>query len=380
MHLPEPHVSRDSFFHQTSLSRTSPPTTTCPVTIYFITGNPGLISYYHSFLSHLSQKLASNPNTTPETEKPSSIHIFGHSLAGFELEQSPKPKGRDGDHYYSLEEQICFVQDRLRAHTSALGREYADADASSTSGPSRPKVILIGHSVGTYMAMEILRRHREELAPIKAQDPSRSENGFADGDRHDDEAGSQTFDIIGGIMLFPTVMDIAQSPSGQKLTFLLRIIPQLALVVSVLARILTSLLSTPILRTLVRFVMSSPPPEAVDATVSFLRSRRGVRQALHMAADEMRTITTDKWSDDVWGVSRVKEPLTRMFFYFGRNDHWVAERTREEIIALKGRKETKMKSGPRMIVCEEALPHAFCLRHSEVMATKVAGMVAEILR
>ena len=78
----------------------------------------------------------------------------------------------------------------------------------------------------------------------------------------------------------------------------------------------------------------------------------------HMAADEMRTITSDKWTDDVWGVGCASEPITRLFFYFGRNDHWVAEKTRDEVIALRGREGGL---GPKMFVCEEGLPHAFCL-------------------
>lgn len=77
-----------------------------------------------------------------------------------------------------------------------------------------------------------------------------------------------------------------------------------------------------------------------------------------MAADEMQNITTDKWSDDVWGVPGAGEPLTRLFFYFGRNDHWVAERTRDEIIQIRGRYGG---GGPKMVVCEEGLPHAFVL-------------------
>lgn len=79
-----------------------------------------------------------------------------------------------------------------------------------------------------------------------------------------------------------------------------------------------------------------------------------------MAADEMRAITSDKWADDVWGVGS-EESLAKMFFYFGRNDHWIAEKTRDEIIALRGREEG---SGPKMYVCEEGLPHAFCLSKS----------------
>lgn len=78
----------------------------------------------------------------------------------------------------------------------------------------------------------------------------------------------------------------------------------------------------------------------------------------------MQTITSDKWSDDIWGMSDVQEPLAKLFFYFGRGDHWVAERTRDEIIAVRGRQSSSSKGeggGPTMLVCEDGLPHAFCL-------------------
>lgn len=78
-----------------------------------------------------------------------------------------------------------------------------------------------------------------------------------------------------------------------------------------------------------------------------------------MAADEMRIITSDKWSDDVWGAASAREPIAKLFFYFGRNDHWVADQTRDEIVAVRG--QNGGQAGPTMIVCEEGLPHAFCL-------------------
>jgi hypothetical protein len=56
-----------------------------------------------------------------------------------------------------------------------------------------------------------------------------------------------------------------------------------------------------------------------------------------------------------------------LFFYFGRNDHWVAEKTRDEIVAVRGWKHGADEGkglGPRMFVCEEGLPHAFCLSKS----------------
>ncbi|KAI9372526.1 hypothetical protein BJX61DRAFT_439268 [Aspergillus egyptiacus] len=387
--FPKPHISPDSFFHET-LSTASTSTSSPPITIYFISGNPGLISYYHAFLSSLANRLSLGPSSSSDEEAHQVFHLLGYSLAGFELEndktnvnasnsekkQGGKEQDPEQEHYHDLEEQICFVRTRLEGHMRAFRREYTDSRpfGNELSKP-KPKVILIGHSVGSYIAMEILRRHREKQQQ-QQQQQSRHQMPEANGHRDDRE---EDFDIIGGIMLFPTVVDIAKSPSGRKLTFLLSIIPQLALVISLFARFLTALLPESMLRSLVRFAMRSPPDPAVEATASFLKSRKGVRQALHMAADEMRTITADKWSDDVWGVSSSgsngdADLLTRLFFYFGRNDHWVAEETRDEIIALRG----SAKEGPRMVVCEEALPHAFCLRHNEIMATKVAGMIHEI--
>lgn len=76
----------------------------------------------------------------------------------------------------------------------------------------------------------------------------------------------------------------------------------------------------------------------------------------------MRTITSDKWADDIWGTGTTSstDPPTKLLFYFGQNDHWVAEQTRDEIIEVRGRAH----GGPKMLVCEDGVPHAFCLSES----------------
>ncbi|KAJ6002083.1 hypothetical protein N7499_002051 [Penicillium canescens] len=347
-----PEITPNTFLTCTSTSTGSNPIQPPETTIFFISGNPGLIGYYHPFLSLLSKYLTPENENDNGNDQPS-FQIYGCSLGGFELNDEKNPSSHerkvqktqsdDWDLDLDLEDQIRFVQGKL----TTLMR------ISPITTGSKQKVILIGHSVGAYIAMEILRRHRE-ASPGEGRD----------------------FDIIGGAMLFPTVIDIAASASGRKLTTLLSIIPRFAAVVGFFARLLTLLLPASILRALVRFVMNDPPSHALDATCSFLRSSGGVRQALHMAADEMRTITSDKWSDDVWGAATAREPLTKLFFYFGGKDHWVADQTRDEIIAVRGRKEGQ---GPTMLVCEEELPHAFCLKHSDIMARKTAGMIKQIV-
>ncbi|KAL2013739.1 hypothetical protein VTN00DRAFT_1264 [Thermoascus crustaceus] len=377
----QPQITPNTFLSLTPSSSSSSDPDTPPTTIFFISGNPGLISYYHTFLSLLSAQLgwsASSSSSSPRItatkgisdgarlqSQPRSFRIYGASLSGFEVGDQAgdgvtAAAGTAEKGVYGLQEQIGFVEEMLCGVMSSIAKQPANANEGKPK--TKPKVILIGHSVGAYIAMEILRRHREGRMEVEG------EKETADADA--------AFDIVGGILLFPTVVDIAKSVAGRRITWLLYLIPQLALVASLLARALTWALPTVVLRSLIRLVMGFPPENAVDTTLAFLKSKRGVRQALHMAAHEMQEITADKWSDDIWGTSSTaKQPLSKLVFYFGRNDHWVAERTRDEIIAIRG----KTKGGPRMMVCEDGVPHAFCIRHSDVMARKVSQFVRDIV-
>lgn len=118
----------------------------------------------------------------------SEFRVYGASLGGFEVDDGTPTKG-EGEEVrktpYGLREQIEFVE-----------RSLWDAvkGSSRSQGNTKPKLILMGHSVGAYIAMELLRRHREREANV----------------------GLDQMDIIGGVLLFPTVVDIAKSPSGMK--------------------------------------------------------------------------------------------------------------------------------------------------------------------
>ncbi len=108
-------------------------------------------------------------------------------------------------------------------------------------------------------------------------------------------------DIIGGILLFPTIADIAKSPLGRVAKYILRL-PGFALIVGALAKGLTSILPESFLMKVVKQITHFPP-YAAATTASFVKSRIGVRQALHLAKDEMETITRPKWEDEVWGAA-----------------------------------------------------------------------------
>lgn len=222
----EPQITKNTFCTYTGAQSES------DTTVFFVSGNPGLIGYYHPFLSSLAQNLVdgSQPQTeTSGTTKNTSFQIYGCSLGGFEIPSTDTKNGsvktaKNGGHsakkqLYDLEDQIRFVHRKLvdlmhvnNTSTNDASGEQKSGSSSSTPAPKR-KVILIGHSVGAYIAMEILRRHREGIPDIENLS---SDFGTATGSA--DSSSSNSFDIIGGVMLFPTVKDIAHSPSGQKLT------------------------------------------------------------------------------------------------------------------------------------------------------------------
>lgn len=142
--------------------------------IFMITGNPGLISYYEPFLSTLNTLLSSSP---------SKFYISGYSLAGFDF----AARGLSGasPSLVGLQQQIDHVEHMLFKQVDALRRSI---------GPRHicPKVILIGHSVGAYILLELIRHHRTKI-----------------------DEGENDFDLIGGILLFPTITHIAQSQQGR---------------------------------------------------------------------------------------------------------------------------------------------------------------------
>jgi pimeloyl-ACP methyl ester carboxylesterase len=246
--------------------------------IFFITGNPGLVHYYDEFLGSLALLLSS------ASPYGANFHIFAQSLAGFEDDDSDS-HGRRGP--YSLQEQIGLSFERLKSQAITSG---------TREGEFFDGIILIGHSVGAYILLEMLCLARQQLLELSSR-------------------------ISGGILLFPTVTHIAQSPSGVIMSALCRI-PNFPWLASGLVKGLLWPFSEAVLQRVVRLVTGMPDHAAV-VTTGFLQSKQGIWQALHMARDEMWTITEDRWNEDVWGVEKPQEGMKRrvpkLVFYFGEN-------------------------------------------------------------
>jgi len=199
--------------------------------IFFITGNPGLISYYAAFLSTLHQLLESRSDGEANT-----FHVFGRSFDGFEDDGTATQP-------YGLQEQISHTFDAMQAQRISVGPR---------KGQNFDGIILMGHSVGSFVLLEVLQLARK-LPDV-----------------------SQT--MTAGFLLFPTITHIAKSPSGVRFTALLRI-PKFVVSVSALVRSVMKALPRAMVKKLVKLA-TGMPEDAASVTAEFLKSNGGVWQAL----------------------------------------------------------------------------------------------------
>ena len=164
--------------------------------IFFLPGNPGLISYYRSFIFTLGDLLRSGSLSSTDLFLPT-YRIDGFSYHNFEAGSCEDSSPYNHKNLHNLESQIRLIQDRLVSLATKLQTaRNADSDGGDEQKTKSPeKIILVGHSVGAYMLLEVVRRWKL------------STQGFS-------PDTSAILDIIGGILLFPTVTNIAKSPSG----------------------------------------------------------------------------------------------------------------------------------------------------------------------
>ncbi|KAK6857920.1 Lipid droplet-associated hydrolase [Apiospora arundinis] len=335
------------------------------VLIFMITGNPGLIDYYEPFLSALRTLLDSSA-----ASKGTRFHIYGQDLAGF----------NDADHEpFSAANPPHDVAYQVNYLFKTLSEFRIQDEDSPKKGQPFDEVILVGHSVGTYLILQLF--HKLLRAPETAPH----------------------LRLKTGILLFPTIEHIRHSPSGQRMELLRKAGPMLESNAHLLAWAFLRLWPYAALLWVITTVLGQPPA-AAEVTARWLKSRDGVWQALHMGLDEMRVIGEDQWDEELWEIERedraqiLKEKKQqqqiaaaggeekaasnngsgslppKFFFFFGKDDHWVANHFRDAFIERR----QKQAERTRLMVDEGNLPHAFCIHHSEVVAEKVASWINEL--
>ncbi|KFA76533.1 hypothetical protein S40288_01563 [Stachybotrys chartarum IBT 40288] len=297
--------------------------------MYFICGNPGVISFYEHFFDCLRGLLDSVESSSATG---TAYHLYGRSLLGFEDDEHPPFTAENQP--WDVEGQVQGVYEHVASLRTDKGERY---DA----------VVLMGHSVGTFIAVEVFHRH--------LRDPGR-----APGLR-----------LERGFLLFPTVTHIAKSPSGRMVTLLQRL-PFFTLYAQQIAALLLSLLSSSFLAWYFTRIGGFTPATA-RTCARWLKSRDGVRQSIHMGLDEMRVIGEEKWEEELWEAT--EEGGARFYMFYGREDHWVAGEMRDAFIGRR-----RVGGGTRIVVDEGDIGHAFSVKEDDswAVARRVASWVDEM--
>ncbi|KAJ9642941.1 hypothetical protein H2199_004463 [Coniosporium tulheliwenetii] len=312
----------------------NPPPNARTYIIFFITGNPGLISYYTTFLQHLYSVLS-----TSSSSKDITFQVYGASLSGFDVHGKEQGFVAGKAPPYGLLDQIEGVSNALRG--------LVTRERKGSGGDEAPRVVLMGHSVSLTASRRTFNPWIRGLKLTSRGPPLQRQPSLL---------------IVGGVCLTPTVVDIARSSSGRISSVLLPI-PGYVLIASLVVRFLTFWIPLRIFEALVH-VVTGFPADAAAVTAAFIKSRWGVKQALHMAREEMQVITADTWDDEIWGAAALSPsglPRSKLFFLFAKQDHWVADETRDDLIRLRARRGTGKK------------------RHSVPVAEKVKGYIDEIV-
>ncbi|KAI0936744.1 hypothetical protein AcV5_004807 [Taiwanofungus camphoratus] len=267
-----------------------------PTVLIFIPGNPGLIEFYTPFLTAIHKKTDNG------------IAILAHAHLGHSPAISQDNSYQNAPSV-SLTSQVAGAIEVVDSVKSAFGRAV--------------RIVVTGHSVGAWIALQVLRARNESVTSV--------------------------------FLLFPTIVRIADTPKGRALSWVFRSpLPQIISWLSIFTRVLS-------LRML-SFLFSDWPLAQVMVLRSLLNSPSCVYACLSMAHDEMNTIRE-------LDVMLVQEHRHRLHVYFAEKDDWVGEQ-REVMLQAFGTDLGAVK----IIHGHRDIPHAFCISKLSCTPSRISSV------
>ncbi|KAG2272263.1 hypothetical protein Bca52824_066818 [Brassica carinata] len=248
--------------------------------VLFIPGNPGVVPFYKDFLESLYEFLDGNASITGMSTLVSSLF-------------SDWEPGR----LFSLQEQIDHKVGFIRQDMEGV----------------KVPIILVAHSIGSYISLDILRKFSEKVVYCIGLYPFLTLNK------------QSTKQSLIGKLAASSVL----SATASFLIASLRLLPVWA------ARRLVS-----------NSLGASWSDTAVQATCTHLRQYHTMRNVLYMAMTEFRELA----AEPDWDFMR--ENQSRLAFLFGIDDHWGPLQLFEEI--------SKQAPGTSLSIEREGHTHAFC--------------------
>ncbi|KAJ2703317.1 hypothetical protein FB645_003944 [Coemansia sp. IMI 203386] len=270
-----------------------------------IPGNPGLVDFYIDFCTTLHKEF-------PDMD------IIGVSHLGHTRFSDNRGLVYRCKRTHSLEEQVANMVQVF----DEIDREYA-------ASTNRPKMLILGHSVGCYFAQKIVE-YRE----------SRVDRVFS---------------------LFPAIESIADTPRGRQLRLMFR--PGFRHFVAGVVETLRWLLPVSAIYSLSQ-MSGSLNNENAQLVVDKMLFSSCVKSVLRMASDEMRVI--GRLDEELY--SRVGN---KFVMYYGVGDQWVPE--------SHYRRMRDINVDGKVMLCKEGISHAFVTNYSAQMATIVVDMLKQEL-
>jgi len=273
------------------------------ISFVIIPGNPGCIEFYEKFSRTLM--------------KQTGLCVRGVSHTGH-------VKSPAGLQHPQLTE--CGLQTQIE-HKLMYLREIAFKNAA--------RIILIGHSIGSYMILQMLDCLSEEEANR----------------------------VIKAILLFPTIERMSLTPNGKQLTPLLT-----------KARWLT---------TFAAFTVSSLPSKLADSLISFFvkTSDEQVLKAVKRNLCDVDVANSCSFTglEEMLKVKSrdsdlIERHLHQLIFYYGSRDRWCPEEFYQNMIEDFG---DNIQSS--IIQCPKGLDHAFVLNQSDDVALMVADVIKSFI-
>ncbi|XP_043366122.1 lipid droplet-associated hydrolase isoform X3 [Dermochelys coriacea] len=269
--------------------------------------NPGLAGYYRTFIRALYRGLNGQYPVWV-------VSHAGHCKPPSGMGMTEDTDIKELEDVFGLHGQIEHKLDFLRKNV-----------------PKDMKLVLIGHSIGCYITLEMMKRASE-------------------------------LQVLRSVLLFPTIERMAQSPQGKLLTPVLCKLRYILYMPVCLLSFLPERVKT----SMVRFVLRGLkcPDEASIVTSLNLFSVDCVANVLYMASQEMmKVVERDS--------TTIKQNLKKLIFYYGVADNWCPQQYFEEI---------KMDFPDGDIrLCEKGIRHAFVLDASREMAAMITDWVQDIL-
>ncbi|GAA5861136.1 hypothetical protein JCM3774_002202 [Rhodotorula dairenensis] len=286
--------------------------------ILMLPGNPGLVSYYREFLPLIRDALPA------DLKGQTVIHAIGH-LGHTPSATSAERRGFKPNAQATLEDQVA---DKV-AYVDELAETYRFGEEDA------PKLVLLGHSIGAWIGLQVLKERPSLVTSVHA--------------------------------LFPTISHMAQTPNGRSLSPLFS---SWSLRPVFYSTSFLSYLPTGLTSRLVSLLTGQSGPGA-KITTELVSSPETVLAALVMARHELATVTAldvdllEKHGDRVW-----------IYWTEKGGDGWVTEEAVEEIEACLEKRygEAGRKRRAR---CREGMPHAFVLNeaHTTSLARKCASWI-----